>query len=179
MPNKQEMATPQMYSSALPPSLDRERREILLDGFLGHVAVISTDEQTPQSLKAREIAAHLQKLKVQAHWIRYDNAHPQWLDRAKSEGCTHFVFVGIPPARRMRASRLGSASLGCTPEEEYMAKGRRKLNDVVVVQLQLPSTRADLKDTSHYLERFLQLDGNLSGVWLAEAALALFAGEAV
>ncbi len=164
------------------PSLDEITRQILRGHLSSSVAVICSAKSSSQLRKATAIADYLKATidPSRTHLITYDDSgtQPEWLERARELDCSKFIFVEMPPLRRKWLSgRRGSHSPGSNPEQEFMARGRWKVNDVVViVQPSTSSLRANHRPTDHYLERFLQLDFSRDPKWLAEAALSVIAG---
>ena len=156
-------------------SLEKERLDTLIQDFIHdenvhvHVAVLYSKKSPPHQQKAREICDHLLSKRIRASLIDFED---NWLQYAKAEYVTHHVFVGFPAMKKPKRRR--SVAQGTTPEEYYMDRARRKVSQVAVIQPHMPTAPSP---QGHYLERFLQLDYEADSAWLAEAALALFAGE--
>ena len=157
-------------------SLEKERLDVLIRDLLYeavHVAVLYSRKSGQHHQKAREIRDHVISKRIRVSLIDFED---NWLQCAKTESVTHHIFVGIPALKR--AKRRRSVSLGITPEEHYMERGRRKFSQVVVISNMPVAPGADGLQ-GHYLERFLQLNYEEDSAWLVEAALAMFAGEPV
>ena len=155
-------------------SQDKERLNVLVRDLCNekvHVAVLYSRKSGQHHQKAREIRDHVISKRIRVSLIDFED---NWLQCAKTESVTHHIFVGIPVLKRATKS----VSLGPTPEEKYTESGQIKLSQVVVIQPNMPATKAEILQ-GHYLERFLQLDYKEDSTWLAEAALAMFAGEPV
>jgi len=153
--------------------IEKERLEILIEhlknGENEHVAVLYSKKSAEHYEKARAICEHLQSKTITASLIDFED---NWLQYVRDANVTHHVFVGFPAMKKPKRRR--SVAQGTTPEEHYMDRVRRKVSQVAVVQPNMPTT---LRPQGHYLERFLQLDYRADSAWLAETALALFAGE--
>ena len=106
--------------------------------------------------KAVAIAEHLRSKKIPTHLLKYDH----WLERAKEHHCTHFV---ISIAKMMPWSAL---------DDLYMES--IKPSTVVAVLQGTPVTK-----NQPQRHQFLQLDFRETATWLAEAALAYFAGRSI
>ena len=151
-------------------SLEKERLNVLIRDLLNeavHVAVLYSRKSGQHHQKAREIRDHVISQRIRVSLIDFED---NWLQCVKTESVTHHIFVGMP---------MKSVMPGPMPEEKYMESGTRKLSQVVVIQPNMPVAPGADGLQGHYLERFLQLDYEEDSTWLAEAALAMFAGEPV
>ena len=166
-----------MATATALPALDDTRKDVLKERLgSDNIAVVYNERDTRLFQKATAIASHLCFL-TRTYLIKYDDTQQDWLQKAKEHNSTKFLFVGRPALRKRRPSRRPTANHGLSEEEEAMAKGKRRMTDVVVVQTNMPETKASCRPTGHYLERFPHLDFSLNAEWLAEAAMSMFAGE--
>lgn len=156
------------------PRIEKERLDVLLQNFSGYIAVLSSQKNTEHHAKANAIVGALKSrpLNLRANLLNHDDS--RWIQQARDENFTHFVFVGFPQPKKKRVVLRKASSLGCSPEEEFLER-YRKLTDAVVVLPNMPNSRAAA--VHHAFNKFLHLDYRCDHKWLADAALAVFAGK--
>ena len=142
--------------------------------------------------KWREIAERVQNFYsegrgIDTHLVSYDEA--KWMDNVRTLRCTHYLFFGMPQYERSRRSILRprtprSPVDGSSSEADFFTptpygSGNLKINNVVVVLLEMPQTLKDRnKLLGHYLEKYLKLSGvNKPPSVIAACALGVFSGE--